>query len=241
MNRLAEAARRWLRRMAAVVMPERCAACGRRLAAGERAVCTDCTLTMPYTRFAAREGNPVERIFIGRFPLGRASAYILYAHGNMASRLVIEMKYHHRTDVAVEMGRRAARELLAAGFFEGVSAIVPVPLSRKRMRHRGYNQSELIAQGLSEVSGVKVDGSLLSRVVDNSTQTRRSTAERLTNVAGIFRAMRPEAVDGRHLLLVDDVVTTGATLTACADALAEAGALRISVFALAAASSVARW
>ena len=123
-------------------------------------------------------------------------------------------------------------------YFEGVDVIVPVPLARRRERRRGYNQSLMIARGIGSVAGISVDNGLLLRIVDNPTQTMRTAKQRLENVEGIFRAVNEERIRGRHVLLVDDVVTTGATITACADRLVAAGARTISVLTLAASSSV---
>lgn len=219
--------------LADVFFPRRCAVCGNRLAAGEKAVCGACTFRLPYTGFRGAEGNPVERMFWGKFPVGRASAYMFYRRDTESRNVVALLKYYGLRGIGPEMGRRMAAELEDTPFFNGVDVIVPVPLSRRRLRHRGYNQSLQIARGVSSVTGIRVDESLLKRIVDNPTQTLRTRAERLANVEGIFRAVGGVRVRGLHILLIDDVVTTGATLTACADALVAAGAERISILALA--------
>ncbi len=230
-----------LKSLTAILLPQTCAICGRRLSAGERGICTACTMSLPYTRFGARRDNPVERLFIGRFPLGRATSYIFYNRGTDTRNMLFALKYHHRPETGTELGKRIATELESEGFFDGIDMIVPVPLARKRERHRGYNQSLMLAGGIGEVTGIAVDGTLLVRTVDNPTQTMRTPQERIENVAGIFRTAHEERIKGMHILLVDDVVTTGATLTACADKLAEAGAETISILTLAASSSIGVW
>ncbi len=230
-----------LKSVMAVLVPQCCAICGRRLSPGERGICSACTVSLPYTRFGARRNNPVERLFIGRFPLGRATSYIFYNRGTDTRNMLFALKYYRRPEIGTEFGRRIATELKGEGFFNGTDMIVPMPLARKRERHRGYNQSLMLARGIAEITGITVDGTLLVRTVDNPTQTMRTPQQRIENVAGIFRTAHEEKIKGKHILLVDDVVTTGATLTACADKLAEAGAETISILTLATSPSTGLW
>lgn len=224
-----------------MAVPRRCAVCGRRLQGTEKIICSRCNLRLPYTRFGARRNNPVERLFSGRFPLGAATAYMFYRKDNASDNLLISLKYRRNAAAGREFGRRMAAELIGTDFFNGVDAIVPVPLSRRRQRQRGYNQSEMIAQGVSDVTHIKIMNGALRRIVDNPTQTRMNRLERQRNVKGVFKAADSKLVSGKHFLIVDDVVTTGATVTSCADTLVAAGARRISVLALAAAGSVEKW
>jgi ComF family protein len=230
-----------LRGLAALLLPAHCIVCGHRLSEQEHCVCTACSVALPYTRFRARRDNPVERILIGRFPLGRADSYIFYRQHSDAHRIISAIKYYGRSDAAVEMGRRMAAELEGTAFFRDIDLIIPIPLSPRRERRRGYNQSLMLARGVGEVTGIKVDGSLLRRRVDNPTQTRLNVNARIANVEGIFSAPKPAAVSGRHILIIDDVITTGATITSAADSLTAAGARLISVLTLAAATSIDRW
>lgn len=223
-----------------LVMPDRCVVCGKRLAEGEHVTCTACSVTLPYTRFSAIPGNPVERLLTGCFPLGRAGSWIFYRQHSGASRLLAAMKYHHRPDVAEELGRRMAASLTESGFFSGIDLIVPIPLSPKRLKKRGYNQSAMIARGINLVTGIQTGEDILKRTVDNPTQTHLTVSLRISNVKDIFSLPHPEAVRGKHILLTDDVITTGATVTSAADVLTEAGAKRISVLTLASAASIAK-
>lgn len=238
---MSRALARLLRAAIDTLAPRHCAVCGRRLSAYERCVCAECSLRLPYTGFGARRDNPLERLLIGRFPLGRASAYIFYSGGEDVRSLLFALKYRRRPEVGHEMGRRMATELKGQGFFSGIDTIVPVPLSRCREAHRGYNQSLAIAKGVGEVAGIAVEPRLIARIIDNPTQTRLSPQERAGNVKGIFRAANAAKIEGRHILIIDDMITTGATTTACADTLAAAGAKKISVLTLAASPSIAVW
>lgn len=240
-SKISDALRAAFRAMSALLFPQHCAICGRRLSTAEHGVCAACTLKLPYTRFEALRNNPVERLFVGRFPLCRASAFIFYNSGTETRNLLFDIKYHGNSGAAREMGRRMAEELKATEFFQGIDAIVPVPLARKRERRRGYNQSLMIAWGIAEIAGIAVDNKMLRRVVDNPTQTHLTPTQREDNVKGIFRAGNPLRINGKHILLIDDVVTTGATLTSCADTLIAAGAKEISILTLAASRNVGVW
>lgn len=222
-----------LRTFADFLFPRRCAVCGCRMTVGESAVCGACTFALPYTGFRGVRANPAERMFWGRFPLGRASAYMFYLRDTDSRNVVFWLKYYGHRDIGVEMGRRIAAELVSTDFFDGIDIVVPVPLSRRRLRRRGYNQSLMLARGVEQITGIPVCDRLLKRTVDNPSQTHRDRLQRLDNVKDIFSVVCKERVRGRHILLVDDVITTGATITSCADELVAAGAECISVLSLA--------
>lgn len=176
----------------------------------------------------------MERYFWGRFPIVRASSLFYYAKGGKVAQVLYAMKYHNRRTLCVKMGEWIGSELFPSGFFEGIDFLVPVPLFRTRLRQRGYNQSELLARGISLKTSIPLCLDAVCRVRNNATQTHKSGYARWMNVEGLFRAT-PEAelLRGKHILLVDDVLTTGATLTACADALSSIEGIRISIVTLA--------
>lgn len=219
----------------ALFMPDTCASCGRVLQEGDcRPLCASCRLDLSPTCWKGRADNPVELLFRGLYPISRAHAQYYYVHGTPNAQTVYAFKYHDRPEAARWMAREAALELLPTGFFEGIDCIVPVPLSWRRRWHRGYNQSEYLALGLSDVSGVPVWTDCVRRKVNNPSQTSLSVYERQQNVQHIFRLKsQARRMSGRHVLMVDDVITTGATLRSMADELMKVMPSQLSVFALA--------
>ena len=223
----------WLEALVRLFFPRHCVVCGDCLQQGEDVLCMRCSIDMPRTGFHLHRDNEVERMFWGKLPLERASAYFYYSKGSNYRGILHQLKYNGRHDVGEAMGRFMAAELQASGFFEGIDVLVPVPLHRCKQKARGYNQSEYIARGIAQVTGIGVDSTAVVRLKNTATQTRKSVYERWENVREIFALRHPERFTGKHLLLVDDVLTTGATLTACADAFTPVAGIRISILALA--------
>ncbi len=225
--------RDWLSAFVRLFFPARCAVCGAPLQTGEEGICLSCNMDMPRTGYHLHRDNPVARLFWGKFPLERATSYIYYNKGDDSRRLLHLLKYGGREDLGEVMGRFMAAEFAPSGFFRNVDVIVPVPLHPKRQRSRGYNQSACIARGISAVTGIPVDTLSVIRHKATETQTRKSTFERWENVDGIFQLSSPERFTDKHILLIDDVLTTGSTVTACADAFQGVDKIRISVLTLA--------
>ena len=190
---------------------------------------------MPKTGYHKTDDNPLSQLFWGRCQIEKASAYSFYTRGSRIRKIIHNLKYKGIRELGPEMGRIYGGILSSDGFFAGIDIIVPVPLHPDRERRRGFNQSTLICMGISEVSGLPVDSHSLRRITVSDTQTRRSRYERWENVEGIFSLSDPIAISGRHVLLVDDVITTGSTIEACTNALMKAGGVRVSVAALAVA------
>lgn len=213
--------------------PQTCLLCGGQLVEGERMVCLKCLSGLPRTHFHLRKDNLVERNFWGKFPVERAASFLYYAKGGDVRQLLYELKYHGNQEVGEVMGRVMASELMRSHFFDGIDLIVPVPLHQRKERRRGYNQSECLARGISAVTGIPVDIKVIIRSRYNETQTRKGQYERWENVRNLFACIAPEGLEGKHILLVDDVLTTGATIVSCADALGDIPGLRISVLTLA--------
>lgn len=225
----------WLTSFVRLFFPRRCVVCGRPLREAEEGICLRCNMDMPRTNYHRRKDNPVECMLWGKMLLKRASSWFFYRKGSDFRHVVHLLKYGGRKDLGEIMGRLMAAELSEAGFFRGVDVLVPIPLHPLRQRVRGYNQSEYIARGISAVTGIPVDASSVRRCRHTETQTRKSVYERWENVEGAFSLSFPERFAGKHILLVDDVLTTGATSTACADAFQGVEGVRISVLTLAVA------
>ena len=222
-----------LSRLIDLLAPRLCLACGQRLTPSEHTLCATCNLHLPRTGFQAiPTDNEMARMFWGRIPVERCGALFFYRAGSQPSHLIYHLKYNDHPEAGIDLGRMVAREYAAAGFFDGIQLIVPVPLAPTRQHQRGYNQSRQIALGISEVTGIKVAADVVRRKTFNTSQTHQQRWDRTANVEDVFRLLRPEKVTGRHILLVDDVSTTGATLCACAQALAGAGEVSVSILTL---------
>ena len=220
-------------RLLDLLAPRLCVMCGRRLSLSEQVLCAVCNLHLPRTGFQYHaDDNVMARLFWGVIPVERAAALFYYEASSGASNILYDLKYHDKPEVGVEMGRLLANEFAETGFFDGIDVIVPIPLARKRQRQRGYNQSRCLAEGISQATGIAVNSHVVRRTCFVKSQTRLRRWERQENVEGVFELKDSTSVSGRHILLVDDVVTTGATMTACARELLKAGGVRLSLLAL---------
>lgn len=206
----------YMRAALALLLGERCVICGRPLVGAM--LCPECLLKLPYINIRGVEGNALERHFWGITPVVRASASLQYRPNFEIGKLLHEIKYHGRDDLAVYMGRIMAQEHLRTGFFDTIDAIQPIPLHPNRQSKRGYNQSERLAQGIAEVTGLPIVN-LVKRMKDNASQTQFEHADRRKNTEGIFEAVATDRPLPRHILIIDDVITTGATCISCAQAL----------------------
>lgn len=188
---------------------------------GQAFVCTACQWDIPLTGYESQADNPVFRRFWGLLPIRNATAFAWFIHESGFRDLVHRFKYSGQWRHALDMGQWFGRVLAETDAYTGVDVIVPVPLHARKMLKRGYNQSAYIAEGMSHRMGVPVDTRSVVRRVNNRSQTEHSKTERWENVEGIFAVRRPENLTGKHILLVDDVLTTGATIGSCAEAILE--------------------
>lgn len=222
-----------------LLFPRFCPICDHRLSIYEKGLCTYCFASLPFTDFHGAKDNPMERLFYPDLPIEKANAYIFYHRGSDARRAVFSLKYFGHPELGIPLGRAMAEDVVATGFFDGIDAIVPIPLSKRRQKRRGYNQSEYLARGVAQITMLPVWTDVVARTKDNATQTTLTHEERYRNVEGIFACVAPEKVAGRHLLLVDDVVTTVSTMKACMTAIRESAPdVRFSVLSLCLSASV---
>ena len=217
-----------------LLYPQPCLACGTILTTTEDSICTSCIINLPKTNYHLHNENPLNKIFWGRVSIEMVAAYYFFNKGNKVQNLLHQLKYKGAKNVGEKIGLLYGYELLESNNFKDVDFIVPVPLHPKKLKKRGYNQSESFANGLSQSLNKEVVTNLLLRTVNSETQTKKSRFNRWENVATIFTISNASAIDGKHVLLVDDVITTGATIEGCAQLLTQNNA-KVSVVTIACA------
>lgn len=217
-----------------LIFPRTCPVCGGPLSRSGGVVCTMCQVTAPLTNLWLEAGNAMEQRFWGQLPIERASAFFWYVEGSAWREAVHRFKYSGAWRTAYELGRWYGACMKEGGLYGTVDVAVPVPLHPRRLLMRGYNQSEYLADGIAHGLGIGVERGCVRRHRYNSSQTTRTARERWDNVEGIFSVRHPERLAGRHVLLVDDVFTTGATMISCGAAVVSAAeGVRLSAAALA--------
>lgn len=218
-----------LRELVAVFFPNNCAACEQPMIAGESVVCTNCLTSLPYTDYHQYDNNPVEKLFWGRVSLQAGMALFYFNKGNRVQRLMHQLKYHKDLEVGLTLGRMLGSRIKDNPRFAEIDCVIPVPLHPKKLKKRGFNQSELIARGITEECGIPTDDKFLTRAINNPTQTKKSRFDRYKNVWGAFDVNNQSDNHYSHVLLVDDVVTTGSTIESCITTLNSNGLNRVSL------------
>ena len=214
--------------------PRLCLACEQPLPYQEPFLCYHCQLKLPETNFHLSVSNPFTQYFEGRVTLENAAALFFFSYKTPVQHLIHQIKYHGKKEVAVELGRLFGVKLAKTTHFQGIDCIVPVPMHPTKQRWRGYNQAEMIALGLSNAMNIPLDKTALCKTKLTISQTQLSKWERFENTQDIFELIDIDAFKGKHILIVDDVMTTGATLEGCAYAiLKEAKDVKISFATLA--------
>ena len=222
---------KWISDLIDLILPRRCAVCGEVLSRQERYICLNCLYTLP--KIEAHHKIEIEQTFWGKVDIERAASFMYYRKGSPYNALMHKLKYDNSPEVGTYIAEMAAKELLESDFFNGITRIVPLPLSKSKQRKRGYNQSEYIAKGLSNVTGIPIDTRLMVRDIPNETQTHKNRDERWENVKDIFSVTTPYTLNNEHILLVDDILTTGATLCSCATTMRTWYNCKVSIFTLA--------
>lgn len=216
-----------------LIYPRFCEGCLGPLVKGEDILCTDCLSDLPRTNMHLVADNPLALKFRGRIPVLGAAAFLRFRKRGKVQRMLHSLKYRNRPEVGFKLGCAYGNDIADAQFVNPFDLILSVPLHPSRLRSRGYNQSDQWARGLSETTGVPFDAEVLSRVRNTRTQTTRSKLSRWENVREVFAVTKPDKVAGKKILLVDDVVTTGATLESCGRVLLDAGSCGLGVVAIA--------
>lgn len=216
--------------------PHVCTGCGSDLVEDDNLLCLQCVNDLPHTNFAMHANNPVEKIFWGRLALSAAMSEFYFAKGTLIQTLIHEFKYKANIDVGLYLGAMMGSSLLSNNRFTKIDALIPLPLFADKEFKRGYNQATILCNGMSEVMDVPVIKNNVVRKRFTETQTKKHRTERWENVEGSFEINNTQEIKDKHLLLVDDVVTTGATLEACGAEILKIEGSRLSIATLAFAS-----
>jgi ComF family protein len=213
--------------------PRLCAGCDAPLVKGEDVLCLSCLADLPRTNYHIAQENPIFQIFTGRANITLATSFCRFDKGGRLQHLLHQLKYRGNKEVGYKMGYLFGRDLIQTILYQDIDAIIPVPLHPKKEKKRGFNQSVEICKGLSESMNRPLILGNLIREVYSPSQTRKGRFERWENVSGIFSIKNDTLLNGKHLLLVDDVVTTGATLEACCEPLLKLADVKVSIATLA--------
>lgn len=217
------------------IYPDLCVACLRLPKANDASFCPQCLYEMPYTdHFLIRE-NDVTKHFMGRISLYHGAALLRFREGGIVQNMLHGLKYRKRREVGEILGEIAAVKMMDSKLFAIPDIILPVPIHPKKILKRSYNQSSVFGKAISSKSGIPFTDLIMIKTKETPSQTGKSRTERVENVQNVFELVRPQEINGRHVLLVDDVVTTGATLEACCELLKNGGTSHISILCIAAA------
>lgn len=214
-----------------LLFPHICDGCGSDLISKESVLCMRCIEALPQTDFEFHPGNPVEKKFYGRLPLQHASAFCYFGKESLMQQMVHQVKYRGNRELGIQLGKLMGDALKKAGRFD-VDVLIPLPLFPDKERKRGYNQSLLLCEGIATQLNKPVLKDIISRPQHTETQTKKGRIERWKNIEGKFSLISPEAIRQKHVLLVDDVITTGATIESCGSELLKADDVKLSVAAL---------
>lgn len=216
-----------------LIFPRNCLCCDTVLMRQEKIICSKCNIGLPRTYFHLVDNNPVEQAFWGRANIEKATSFFFFKKGSKYQKLMHYLKYKNMPQVGVMLGRKFGAELLQNNYFGNVDVIMPVPLHKKKKRKRGYNQSLMICNGLSDSMGIPVESKVLYRTHFSESQTRKGRFERWENMKELFNVHNSKLIMNKHVLLVDDILTTGATLEACIQALQKVEGVKVNIITLA--------
>jgi len=216
-----------------IFYPHVCTGCGSDIVHHNNLLCLKCLAVLPKTNFAQHSNNPIEKIFWGRIPLAAAHSEFYFSKEALIQQLIHQLKYKNNKDIGFYLGQILGTSLLASNRFNNIDALIPLPLFLDKERKRGYNQAAIICNGVSDVLNVPVINNNVARAKHTDTQTKKGRAERWKNVSGSFTIKDKQALSGKNLLLVDDVITTGATLEACGAIMLSISNVTVSIATLA--------
>ena len=214
--------------------PNLCVICGESLIRNEAHLCMECSLKLPKTNYHLCTKNRATERFAGKVPLIRASSYLYYYKEGIGQKLIAEIKYRKNQELGKWIGSYLAKDVVSSSsFFQGIDYLIPVPLHPKKLKQRGFNQAEMIAKGISQITNIPLEPKNLYRRKANTSQTKKGVFERWKNTQDIFSIENKQLFTGKHVLLIDDVLTTGATLEACTNCLLDSPNIKISFLTIA--------
>lgn len=216
--------------------PRICEGCGNLLFINENTLCTRCITKLPKTNFHKFRDNPVMENFHGKIKAASATSFLYYAKAGRVQQMIHNFKYRSKLEVGRILGGMFATDLASSPYFEGVEIIIPIPLHWTKMKIRGFNQSEIIARAMAKTLDAQVETDVLLRPFATETQTRKTRIERVENVSGKFQLKNPEKIANKHILLLDDVITTGSTMESCAVLVNRVEGAKLSIASLGFAS-----
>ncbi|MBP5710615.1 MAG: ComF family protein [Bacteroidales bacterium] len=225
-----------LTNLIALFYPVTCMSCGRVLLQHEKHICLHCMAHLPETNYHLDKDNPLNLIFLGRVPIENVASFLFFKKGELVQKMLHELKYNGNQDIGDFLGECYGKKLANTQAFASIDMILPIPLHKKKLRLRGYNQSECIAKGLSRSMGIPYRTDILVRTEYTETQTHKSRFNRWENVKEVFAVENEEDIKGKHILICDDVLTTGATTEAAVEKILQAADVKVSVVTLACAS-----
>lgn len=220
-----------------VLFPDLCQGCSKHPKSKTTIFCSQCLALLPLTDHFDVKFNSVTMHLAGRVPLHHGAALLSFSKKGIVQHVLHQLKYKNKPNIGEVMGKMAANQLLQSSLFEIPDLIIPVPIHPNKIKKRGYNQSAVFGKSLGKFIHIQCDDEILVKIIETQSQTGKSRTARLENVAGGFKVVFPSAILNKHILVVDDVITTGATIEACCNALLNAGAGKISVLCIAAAEN----
>ena len=216
-----------------LLYPELCVICREPLIDGEKFFCFSCFLKLPRTYYhLIPENQAIERL-AGKISLEKASSYFYYSKGGIAQQLIAEIKYKGNRNLGEWIGAYLANDMISSGFFQGIDYLVPVPLHHSKEKKRGFNQAERIAEGIARITKIPLEADNVFRMKANTSQTKKGVFDRWMNTQNLFHLKNPELFNEKHILLIDDVLTTGSTLESLAQSILKSEGVKISILTLA--------